>query len=91
MASYRYCSPYGRDFSSLWLSLRIASAMLMYGVRLLHNRGEPIRVASVVVVDVTARVDIPSVISIASISTTQTHVLRDNLRPFVSFNIGLMP
>ena len=39
-------------------------------------RGETIRVAGVVVVDIARRIDIPRIIRIATISTPQTHVLR---------------
>ncbi len=39
-------------------------------------RGETIRVAGVVVVDVARRIHIPRIIRIATISTPQTHVLR---------------
>ena len=38
-------------------------------------RGKPIRVRRVVVVDVAARVDIPRIVRVATISGPQTHVL----------------
>lgn len=56
----------------------------------LHNRGEPIRVAGVVVVDIAARVHIPRIVGIASIRRTQPNVLSYNLRPVLLF-VRFMP
>lgn len=43
---------------------------------------ETIRVRSVVVVDVAARVDIPNIVGVAAISTAQTNVLRITYVPY---------
>lgn len=56
----------------------------------LHNRGEAIRVARVVVVDIATRIHIPRIIRVATIRRAKTNVLRYNLHP-VLFRICLMP
>ena len=56
----------------------------------MHNRGEAIRVARVVVVDIAARVDIPRIVRIAAVRRAQTNVLRFNLHPILS-RIGFVP
>ena len=75
--------PSGMDFGSLCimvgtLLLCKSSISLCY-----HNRGEAVRVARVVVVDVACRIDIPDIISIAAVSRTQTDILRVSLHPFI--------
>ena len=75
-ASYRYCSPFGWDFSSLWFSLRVSPTMLVYGARLLHNRGEAVRVVRVVVAYVARSIDIPAIVRVATIATTKSNTLR---------------
>ena len=63
----------------------------------LNNRGWPIRVAGVVVVDVAAGVHIPGVVRVVAIRRTQTDVLRYSLIPnflftvTVSFHVFHMP
>ena len=50
----------------------------------IQSGGAPITVVHVVVVDVARRVDIPSVIRVATISRTQPTVAHNNLQP-ISF------
>lgn len=64
--------------------------MLRSALLHLHNRGETIRVAGVVVVDIAARVHIPRIVGIATVRRTQTNVLSYNLRPIL-FLVGLVP
>ena len=54
-----------------------------------HNRGKPIRVASIVVVDITTRIDIPTIISIRPIATTKSNILI-NLHPMYSYKMLAM-
>ena len=56
----------------------------------LHIRGEPIRVAGVVVVDIATRIDIPRIVRIATIRRAQPNVLSNNLHPIL-FRISFMP
>ena len=70
-----------RDFGSLFISsnnLRYAQTLLFF---CLNNRGWPIRVAGVVVVDVAAGVHIPGVVRVVAIRRTQTDILRYSLVP----------
>ena len=47
----------------------------------MNNRGWPIRVAGVVVVDIAAGIHIPGVVRVVAIRRTQTDVLRYSLVP----------
>ena len=46
-----------------------------------HNRGEPIRVASVVVVDIAPGIHVPRVVGVAAIARPETDVLSVSLTP----------
>lgn len=63
--------------------------MRLHGIPCLHNRSEPIRVTSVVVVDIATRIDIPTIVGIGAIATTKGDILRYNLRPIFSVTLNL--
>ena len=81
-ASYRYCLAFRQGFQ--FLVSGVSGNLILcisHHSPCQHNRGEPIRVAGVVVVDIAARVDIPRIIRIATVSRPQPNVLSINLHP----------
>ena len=81
-ASYWYCFAYAGISVPCVYYVESTYAMHRLTLSCSHNRGEPIRVAGVVVVDIAGRVDIPRIVRIATIRRTQPNVLSTTYIPY---------